>query len=121
MGLRRLRGDDGARNGVAKMMVTTLGTGVARVGVEVRPEKFRRRRDPKLVVAGDLLRERRGEKDERTRTDECIFIDLKWEARARGLTGDEAKTSTVGSNSGELFLSIRDATEREKRGEERGE
>ena len=62
VGLRRLRGDDGARNGVAKMMVTTLGTGVARVGVEVRPEKFRRRRDPKLVVAGDLLRERRGER-----------------------------------------------------------
>ena len=56
--LQRLRGDDGARDGVAKMMVTTLWSGVARVGVEVRPEKFRRRRDPKLVVAGDLLRER---------------------------------------------------------------
>ena len=59
MGLRRRRVNDEVRDGVAKTMVMTSWSGVARVGVGVRPELLRapaRCGDNRVV---DWLREKK--------------------------------------------------------------
>ena len=56
--LRRQRGDDGARDGVAKTRVQSAWTGVARVGVGRWPETYRAPAKFRVDGGVDLLREK---------------------------------------------------------------
>ena len=102
--LRRRRGDDGVRDGVAKTMVRTARSGAARVGVGVWPERLRapaRCGVDRVVVR---LREKKDERRQRVRQDEGKRRGQEVVAGThRGDVG-VLNTAAVTSNSGDEFL-----------------
>jgi hypothetical protein len=115
--LRRREDDDGVRDDEAKTMVAAAWSGAARVGVEVRTETRRRRRDPKVDVDVVLLREKGRKGYQRMRTGERRRGDHRVVAQTHRVADAELTTAAVLSNSGERSWERRCARERENGGE----
>ena len=83
--------------------MTSASSGASRCGVEVRPERFEFRRDPKVGVAVDLLRNKRRGGHQWVRQNERKLSDPKWVAQAHRVVGSELETAAEAVYSGERF------------------